>query len=277
MDKDKAQALKKLCSQFRGELLDILHKIQTGHPGGSLSATEIITTLYFDKMNIDPKNPQMPNRDRFVMSKGHAAPILYIALAHKGFFPVEEINTLRQIDSILQGHPCAHKTPGIEVSTGPLGLGLSAGVAISLAGRMTGHDYYTYVLLGDGEIQEGAIWEAAMSANKFKADKLIAILDYNGVQLDGTTEEIMPLGDVKAKFSAFGFNVISCDGNNIEQFSEAVDKAKANTGSPSIIIAKTVKGKGVSFMEGSNKWHGKAVGTEDYNKAKVELGGIING
>ncbi|MEG1777977.1 MAG: transketolase [Angelakisella sp.] len=273
MTKEREQELKALCHTLRGELIDILHSIQTGHPGGSLSACEIITTLYFDKMHIDPKNPKMPDRDRFVLSKGHAAPMLYLALAHSGFFPLEEIKTLRQIDSRLQGHPCAHKTPGVELSTGPLGLGLSAGLGIALSGRLTENKYDTYVLLGDGEIQEGAIWEAAMSAVKYHADNLIAILDHNGVQLDGTNNEIMPMGDIAAKWSAFGWNVIPCDGHDIAAFSAAVDAAKAHTGSPSIIIAETVKGKGISFMEGKNTWHGKAIGKDDYAKAKAELGG----
>lgn len=273
MKKEREAELSALCKKLRCELIDILHSIQTGHPGGSLSCCEIITTLYFEKMHIDPQNPKLPSRDRFVLSKGHAAPMLYLALAHRGFFPVEELKTLRQIDSRLQGHPCAHKTPGVELSTGPLGLGLSAGLGIALSGKLQGQEYDTYVLLGDGEIQEGAIWEAAMSAVKFRADNLIAILDHNGVQLDGTNEEIMPMGDLAAKWAAFGWNVIPCDGHSIAAFSNAVDAAKAHSGSPTIIIAETVKGKGISFMEGKSIWHGRPINDDEYALAKAELGG----
>ena len=273
MTKERVQELEGLCLTFRKELIEELHAIQTGHPGGSLSCCELLATLYFEKMKVDPKNPKDPGRDRLVLSKGHAAPMLYLCLAHRGFFPVEEMKSLRQIDSNLQGHPCAHKTPGVEVSTGPLGLGLSAGLGISLAGRINGQDYDTYVLMGDGEIQEGGIWEAAMSAVKFKADRLIGILDHNGVQLDGTNAEIMPMGDVAAKWTAFGWKVFPCDGHDVASISDALDAARAWREGPAIVIAETVKGKGVSFMEGKNTWHGKAIGDEDYAKAMAELGG----
>lgn len=273
MQSERKVELQNLCLQFRNELVDLLHSIQTGHPGGSLSCMEIVTTLYFEKMNIDPKNPKMEGRDRFVLSKGHAAPALYLVLAELGFFPKEELKTLRQINSNLQGHPCVHKTNGVELSTGPLGLGLSAGLGMALADKLKGNGAYTYVVLGDGEIQEGAVWEGALSAAKFKANNLIAILDNNGVQLDGTLEEIMPMGDLKAKWESFGWNVISCDGHDVASISDAVDEAKKCTNKPSIIIAKTVKGKGVSFMEGKNTWHGKAISDEDYRNAKAELGG----
>lgn len=274
MTEEKVLALKVLTLRFRNDLIDILHHIQTGHPGGSLSAAEIVTTLYFDKMNIDPKNPKGEGRDRFIMSKGHACPMLYINMAERGFFPKEDLMNLRQIDSHLQGHPCAHKTPGVELSAGPLGLGLGAGLGMALGERMKKSDAYTYVLLGDGEVQEGGIWEAAMAASKYKANNLIAILDHNGVQLDGTLEEIMTIGNIGAKFEAFGWNVIHCDGHDIASFSNAVDEAKTSTDKPSVIIAETVKGKGVSFMEGKNTWHGKAIGLEEYKKAKMELGGL---
>lgn len=273
MTNTRKAELEALCRRFRVELIDVLHAIQTGHPGGSLSCCEIVTTLYQDIMNIDPKNPDMNGRDHFVLSKGHAAPMLYINLAEKGYFPKEEVKTLRQLGSRLQGHPCAHKLPGVEFSTGPLGLGLGAGLGISLADRLQGHNSYTYVLLGDGEIEEGAIWEAAMAAAKFKADHLIAILDYNGVQLDGTVEDIMPLGDVAAKWRAFGWEVFTCDGHSVTDFEETVRRVQAHKGSPSIILAKTVKGKGVSFMEGKNAWHGKAISDTDYAAAKGELEG----
>ncbi|WP_101876831.1 transketolase [Lachnoclostridium edouardi] len=275
MTDERAKELQRLCHGFRNEIVDLLHSIQTGHPGGSLSCTEIVTTLYFDKMNVDPKDPNKEGRDHFILSKGHAAPILYIVLAEMGYFPKEELKTLRQINSNLQGHPCVHKTPGVELSTGPLGLGLGAGLGMALSERLKGSDSYTYVVMGDGEIQEGAIWEAAMAASKFKADHLIGILDNNGVQLDGTLEEIMPMGDLKAKWESFGWEVIPCDGHDVQSISDAVDAAKKVTGKPILILAKTVKGKGVSFMEGKNTWHGKAISDEDYKNAKEELGGAF--
>lgn len=277
LSKEKRTFLEGLCKQFRIDLIELLHSIQTGHPGGSLSATEIVTTLYFDKMNVDAEDAKSEERDRFILGKGHAAPILYLALAEKGFFPKEDLKTLRQLNSYLQGHPCAKKTPGVELSTGPLGLGLSAGLGMALGAKVNKQDFYTYVLLGDGEIQEGIIWEAAMSASKFKVDNLIAILDNNGVQLDGTTEEIMPMGDIEGKWQAFGWNVINIDGHNVEEISKAIDEAKTLKGKPTLINAKTVKGKGVSFMEGKNTWHGKPIGEDEYRQAIAELGGAING
>lgn len=273
MTDERKQELESLCLRFRNELIDLLHEIQTGHPGGSLSCLEILTTLYTEKMNHNPKNPKMEGRDRLILSKGHAAPILYMNLAEQGYFKKEELKTLRQINSNLQGHPCMHKTAGVELSTGPLGLGLGAGLGMCLGERLKGNDSYIYVILGDGEIQEGAIWESVMAASKFNADHLIAILDNNGVQLDGTLEAIMPMGDIKAKWEAFGWNVIPCDGHDVSSISDAVDKAKENKGKPTLILAKTVKGKGISFMEGKNTWHGKAISDEDYKNAKAELGG----
>ncbi len=273
MTEEKVHELKKLTHRFRNDLIDILYEIQTGHPGGSLSAAEIVTTLYFDKLRVDPKNPKMEGRDRFIMSKGHACPILYLNMAEKGYFPKEDLKTLRQMDSHLQGHPCAHKTPGVELSAGPLGLGLGAGLGMALGEKMKKTDGYVYVLLGDGEVQEGGIWEAAMAAAKYKADNLIAILDHNGVQLDGTLEEIMCIGDIAGKFEAFGWEVLHCDGHDIASFSSAVEEAKETKGKPVVIIAKTVKGKGVSFMEGKNIWHGKPISPEEYKAAKLELGG----
>ena len=234
---------------------------------------EILTSLYFEIMNVNPEDPEMEGRDHLILSKGHAAPMLYLVLAEKGFFPKEELKTLRQMDSMLQGHPCVHKTPGVELSTGPLGLGLSAGLGMAMADRIKGLDSYTYVVMGDGEIEEGCIWEAAMSASKFGADHLIGILDNNGVQLDGTLEEIMPMGDIGAKWKAFGWNVIPCDGHDVEDFCRAVEEAKKTKGRPSLILAATVKGKGVSFMEGKNTWHGKAINDNEYAQAKAELGG----
>ena len=271
MTEEHKKELEALCHRFREELIDLLHEIQTGHPGGSLSACEIITVLYQDILNVDPQDPRRAGRDHFILSKGHAAPMLYLNLAERGFFPQEELRSLRQLDSRLQRHPCAHKTPGVELSTGPLGLGLGAGLGMALADKRLGYDSRTYVLLGDGEIQEGAVWEAAMAASKFKADHLIAILDHNGVQLDGTVDEIMPLGDVAAKWRAFGWRVIPCDGHDVESLEKAFAQAAAVSGAPVMIIAETVKGKGISFMEGKNAWHGKAIGDEDYERAKQEL------
>lgn len=274
MTNERKQELQTLCLQFRNDLIDLLHNIQTGHPGGSLSCCEIITTLYQEILNIDPANPAKKDRDHFILSKGHATPMLYLNLAEKGYFPKSELKTLRQINSFLQGHPCTHKTPGVELSTGPLGLGLGAGIGMALADRNQGINSYTFVLLGDGEIQEGAVWEAAMAGSKFKTDNVIAILDNNGVQLDGTLEQIMPMGDISAKWAAFGWNVIHCDGHDVASFADAVNKAKVSVGKPNIIIAKTVKGKGISFMEGKNTWHGKAINDKDYAEAKEILGGI---
>ncbi|WP_301335072.1 transketolase [Holtiella tumoricola] len=267
----KVDHLKQMNHRFRQELIELLHKIQTGHPGGSLSCTEILTLLYFDKMDITPLNLQNPERDHFILSKGHAAPMLYLTLAEKGFFDKEELQNLRQINSMLQGHPCSKTTPGVEVSTGPLGLGISAGCGIAKGLKMQGIDRHVYVLMGDGEIQEGVVWEAAMSAAKFKLDNLVVILDANGVQLDGTTEEVMPMGDIKAKWEAFGFRVIEANGHDITSLSEAIDEAKEIEGKPSLILAHTVKGKGISFMEGKNIWHGKPISDAEYVTALKEL------
>lgn len=269
--------LEKTCLAFRKELIQLLHSIQTGHPGGSLSATEIIATVYLEKMNgINPANPNSPDRDRFILSKGHAAPMLYLTMAEKGIIDKAELKTLRQIGSRLQGHPSVAKLPGVDLSTGPLGLGLSAGIGMGLSAKLTGRDYYTYVLLGDGEIQEGIIWEAAMSASKFKVDNVITILDLNGVQLDGTTQEIMPMGNIVDKWKSFGFNTIVINGHDVSEISDAINQAKTVKGVPTIIIANTIKGKGVSFMEGKNIWHGKPINKEDYNMAMNELGGENN-
>ena len=263
--------LEGLCRKFRQDLIKLLHGIQTGHPGGSLSSAEIMTTLYYEKLNVNAKNAKDENRDRFILGKGHAAPMLYLILADLGFFPKEDLVTLRQLDSHLQGHPSAKTTNGIELSTGPLGLGLPAGLGIALAAKLDKKDYTTYVLMGDGELQEGIVWEAAMSASKFKADNLIVIVDNNGVQLDGTLEEIMPMGDIGAKWAAFGWNVLHIDGHDVGAISDAVDTAKTLKGKPTVIVARTVKGKGVSFMEGKSAWHGKPISKDEYVTAMGEL------
>jgi len=262
-----------LCKKFRKELIECLHVIGSGHPGGSLSATEIITTLYFHELNVNPKNPNDPDRDRFILSKGHAAPMLYLNLAEKGYFDMRELCNLRQLNCMLQGHPCAKTTPGVDLSTGPLGLGISAAVGMALAGKLDKKKYNVYVLIGDGETQEGIIWEAAMAASKYKLDNLIAILDHNKVQLDGTIDEIMPLGNINAKWESFGWKVIETNGHNIRDISSALEEAKRVKVKPTIIIAETVKGKGISFMEGKNIWHGKPIDDEYFNIAMKELSG----
>lgn len=262
-----------LCKKFRKELIECLHVIGSGHPGGSLSATEIITTLYFHELNVNPKNPNDPDRDRFILSKGHAAPMLYLNLAEKGYFDKSELSNLRQMNHMLQGHPCAKTTPGVDLSTGPLGLGISAAVGMALAGKLDKKKYNVYVLIGDGETQEGIIWEAAMAASKYKLDNLIVMLDHNKVQLDGTIDEIMPLGDIKTKWESFGWKVIETNGHNIRDISSALEEAKRIKVKPTIIIAETVKGKGISFMEGKNIWHGKPIDDEHFNIAMKELSG----
>ncbi len=268
----KAQ-LEEMCNKFRIDVLTVLHAIQTGHPGGSLSVCEILTALYFEKANISTENQKAPDRDRIVLCKGHAAPMLYRILAEKGFFPIEDMKTLRQSGSHLQGHPCSLHTPGVEASTGPLGAGYPVALGMALANRMDNIDAYVYAILGDGEINEGVVWETCMNASKQKMDKLITILDWNGVQLDGTSEEIMPMGSIESKFKAFGYNVIHCDGHDVSSVCDAIDAAKAVKGVPTIIMAKTVKGKGVSFMEGKNTWHGSPIGVEHFATAMSELGG----
>lgn len=273
MTNEKKQQLDELCLKFRRDLIEVLHAKQTGHPGGSLSVCEILTNLYFNDANITPENKDDRSRDKIVLCKGHAAPMLYLNLAEKGFFPKEKIGTLRDIDSMLQGHPCSKETPGVEASTGPLGAGYPLALGIALSDMHDGIDAYTYAILGDGEINEGVVWETCMNASKFKADKLISILDWNGVQLDGTTAEIMPMGDIELKFKAFGYNTIVCDGHDVASLSAAIATAKTVKGVPTIILAKTVKGKGVSFMEGKNAWHGAPVKDEHYEAAMKELGG----
>lgn len=265
--------LEQLCNQFRIDVLDVLHQRQTGHPGGSLSVTEILATLYFEEMNVDPADPQKADRDRFILCKGHAVPMLYRVLAEKGFFPVEEMKTLRCMDSRLQGHPCPLETPGVDAATGPLGIGLSAALGMSMALKLNGSGARVYAVLGDGEINEGTVWEALTAAVKYKADNLCAVLDWNGVQLDGTSDEIMPMGDIPAKFAAFGWHCIECDGHDVDQLYAAFEEAKTVKGVPTIVLAHTVKGKGVSFMEGKAAWHGKAISDENYAQAMTELGG----
>jgi transketolase len=273
MTKEKKDELDGLCLQFRKELIQVLHSIQTGHPGGSLSVCEILTDLYFNDADVTVENFGKREQDKVVLCKGHAAPMLYECLAHKGFFPAKELWTLRHIDSRLQGHPCSKETPGVEVSTGPLGLGYPIALGMALSDMQDGLDNYTYAILGDGEIQEGVIWETAQNAAKFKADRLISILDWNGVQLDGPNDVVMPLQDVVGKFKAFGYNTIVIDGHDVEAIESAIGCAKSVKGKPTIILAKTIKGKGISFMEGQSKWHGAPISDDNYGQAMKELEG----
>ena len=264
--------LQKTANEIRKGIVTAVHSAKAGHPGGSLSATEIFTYLYFEEMNVDPKDPKKADRDRFVLSKGHTAPGLYSALAQKGYFPVEDLKTLRKIGSHLQGHPCMQHTPGIDMSSGSLGQGISAAVGMALYAKISGDSYRTYTLLGDGEIQEGQVWEAAMFAGAKKLDNLVVIVDNNGLQIDGPVAEVNTPYPIDKKFEAFNFHVINVeDGNDFDQLKAAFDEAKATKGMPTAIIAKTVKGKGVSYMEGQVGWHGKAPNDEEYAIAMAEL------
>jgi transketolase len=267
---ERQKELEALCNQFRREVLTSIHKAQSGHPGGSLSVCEILTLLYQHRMNIP--TPTDPNRDRLVLCKGHAAPMLYRNLVEKGFLPVSCLDQLRQLGSPLQGHPCM-KTPGVDMPSGPLGIGLAAAQGMALGLRMNKSSARVYAVLGDGELDEGAVWEAASSSAKFGLDNLCALVDYNKVQLDGTTDEIMPLRDIEGKWKAFGWHVIRVDGHDLRALNKALDAAEATKGVPTVIIADTVKGKGVSFMEGQAGWHGKAIDKDSYDKAMAELGG----
>ena len=264
--------LQKTANEIRKGIVTAVHSAKAGHPGGSLSATEIFTYLYFEEMNIDPKDPKKADRDRFVLSKGHTAPGLYYTLAHRGYFPVEDLTTLRKLGSYLQGHPCMQHIPGVDMSSGSLGQGISAAVGMALSAKMSGDSYRTYTLLGDGEIQEGQVWEAAMFAGARKLDNLVVIVDNNGLQIDGPIDQVNSPYPIDKKFEAFNFHVINvADGNDFDQLKAAFDEAKATKGMPTAIIAKTVKGKGVSFMEGQVGWHGKAPNDEEYAIAMADL------
>ena len=263
--------LQKMAVEVRKNLLTSLHAAKAGHPGGSLSAADIFTYLYFEEMNVDPKNPKLEDRDRFVLSKGHTAPGLYAALALKGFFPVEDLITLRKLGSYLQGHPSMQYTPGIDMSTGSLGQGISAAVGMAMAAKMDGKEYRTYTLLGDGEIQEGQVWEAAMFAGYRKLDNLCVIVDNNNLQIDGAIDTVCSPYPIDKKFEAFNFHVINIDGNDFDQIDAAFKEAKATKGMPTAIICKTIKGKGVSFMENKANWHGVAPNDEQFAAAMEEL------
>ena len=267
--------LQKKANDVRINIIKSVSAAKSGHPGGSLSVTDILTVLYFDKMNIDPKNPKMPNRDRLVLSKGHVAPALYSVLAERGYFEKDELNKLRKFDCMLQGHPDMKSTPGIDMSTGSLGQGLSVANGMALTARLNKKDYKIYVILGDGEVQEGQIWEAAMTSAHYKLDNIIAILDFNGLQIDGSNKELMNIEPIDQKFLAFGWNVIKIDGHDFNAIGNAIDEAKASNGKPTIIIAKTIKGKGVSFMENNTGWHGTAPNGEQTKAAIEELEGSV--
>lgn len=263
--------LQKKANEVRKGIIAAVHGAKAGHPGGSLSAADIFTYLYFEEMNIDPKDPKKADRDRFVLSKGHTAPGLYSVLANRGYFPVEDLPTLRHLGSYLQGHPCMQETPGVDMSSGSLGQGISAAVGMALAAKMDGKDYRTYTLLGDGEIQEGQVWEASMFAGHRKLDNLVVIVDNNGLQIDGKIEDVCSPYPIDKKFEAFNFHVINIDGNDFDQIDAAFKEAKATKGMPTAIICKTVKGKGVSFMENNAGWHGKAPNDEEYATAMADL------
>ncbi len=263
--------LKRTANEVRKGIVTAVHSAKAGHPGGSLSAADIMTYLYFEEMNVDPKNPKKEDRDRFVLSKGHVAPALYSALANRGFFPVEELETLRKLGSRLQGHPCMQETPGVDMSSGSLGQGVSAAAGMALSAKLTGKDYRVYALCGDGEIQEGQIWEAAMFAGFRKLDNLVVIVDNNGLQIDGKIEDVCSPYPIADKFKAFNFNVVEIDGHDFNEIKKAFDNAKSTKGMPTAIIAKTTKGKGVSFMENQASWHGTAPNDEQYAVAMEDL------
>lgn len=268
--------LKNHSNNIRKNIIKMVGTAGSGHPGGSLSITDILTVLYFEKMNIDVKNPNYVDRDRFVLSKGHAAPALYSVLAERGYYSEEELLSLRKIGSKFQGHPDMKKVEGVDMSTGSLGQGLSAANGMAIAGKLNKKDYTVYTILGDGEIQEGQIWEAAMTSSHYKLDNVVAFVDYNGLQIDGSNEEVMNVSPIDKKFEAFGWDVKVVDGHDFEEISKAIDKAKEVKGRPSVIIAKTIKGKGVSFMENNVAWHGSAPNSEQMEQALSELeGGLI--
>ena len=268
------EELEKMANTVRKGIIEEVYNGQSGHPGGSLSVADILTVLYFHELNIDEKNPKWEDRDRVVLSKGHCSPALYSCLSNRGFFPVEDLKTFRKIDSYLQGHPDMNKIPGVDMTTGSLGQGLSVAVGMAIAGKMDKKDYRVYCILGDGEIEEGQIWEAAMSAKKYALDNLCVIVDNNNLQIDGTIEEVMSPYPIDEKFRSFGFEMIKIDGHNMQEILDAFDVAKHVKGKPVCIIAKTIKGKGVSYMENQVGWHGKAPNEEQYKMAMEELNHI---
>ncbi len=268
---ERVKNLKKKAKEVRIEIIKMIYQAKSGHPGGSLSAADILTVLYFDILKIDVTCPKWISRDRFILSKGHACPVWYVCLAKKGFFPEQELSKLRKIGGILQGHPDMKKVPGLDMTTGSLGQGLSAGIGMALGAKVLKLNFKTYVLLGDGELNEGQIWEAAMSANKFNLNNLIAIIDYNNLQLDGYCHEVMPIEPLKDKWISFGWIVEEIDGHNVSEILSVLERLKECQEKPTVIIAHTIKGKGVSFMENNPEWHGKAPNEEEFKLAIKEL------
>ena len=271
MESTKLELLQATAKKIRAGIIEATHAAKSGHPGGSLSVTDIMTYLYFSEMNVNPATPNDPDRDRFVLSKGHCAPALYSTLAQKGYFPVEELTTLRKLGSRLQGHPDMTLTPGVDMSAGSLGLGISSAAGMALAAKVDKKDYRVYTVVGDGESEEGQVWEACMFAAHYKLDNLCVIIDWNGLQIDGPVEEVMNPTPHDKKLEAFGFHVISVDGHSFEDLEKAFAEARTVKGKPTAIIAKTVKGKGVSFMENKVNWHGAAPNDEQYEQAMAEL------
>ena len=271
LERLEIQGLKQEARKIREDIIEEVYCAKSGHPGGSLSVTDILTVLYFREMNINPEEPNWEDRDRFVLSKGHCSPALYSCLANRGFFPVEDLKTFRNIHSYLQGHPDKNKVAGVDMTTGSLGQGLSAANGMAIAGKMDQKDYRVYCVLGDGEIEEGQIWEAAMASNKYKLDNLCVIVDNNNLQIDGTIEEVMSSYPIDEKFRSFGFEVINIDGHDIEEIIKAFEVARNVKGKPTCIIAKTIKGKGVTFMENQASWHGKAPNKEQYEQAISQM------
>jgi transketolase len=265
------EELEEVAVQVRVNIIEMIFEARAGHPGGSLSAADIVTALYFRMMNIDPKNPDWPDRDRFILSKGHACPVWYAALAERGYYEKSHLKTLRKLNSILQGHADMLKTPGVDMTVGSLGQGISAGLGMALSGKLRKKDYHVWVLIGDGESQEGSVWEAAMAGAKWKLDNYTVILDHNGLQNDTFTDDIMPLGAIADKWRAFDWNVIEIDGHNMKEIVEALEEALTVKEQPTIVIAKTIKGKGVSFMENVPVWHGKAPNAEQAKIALAEI------
>ena len=277
MENIRIKELSQIAAKIRLGVIEGTHAAGAGHPGGSLSIADIMAYLYFEEMNVSPEDPKNENRDRLVLSKGHTAPALYSALALKGFFPFEELKTLRQHDSRLQGHPDMKGIPGVDMTTGSLGLGISCACGMALAGKLNGKDYRVYTIIGDGESEEGQVWEASMFANHYKLDNLCVILDYNKLQIDGPVAEVIGPAPFESKLEAFGYNVITIDGHDFNQIEKALNDAKACKGRPTAIVANTVKGKGVSFMENKVNWHGAAPKDPDYEIAVAELNAQIGG
>ncbi len=271
LEKLEKEELEQKAKKVREDIIEEVYQAKSGHPGGSLSIADIVTVLYFKEMNIKPENPKWEDRDRLVLSKGHCSPALYSCLANRGFFPVEDLKTFRNINSYLQGHPDKNKVPGVDMTTGSLGQGLSAANGMAIAGKMEQKEYRVYCILGDGEIEEGQIWEAAMASNKYKLDNLCVIVDNNDLQIDGTIEEVMSPYPIDEKFRSFGFEVIHINGHDIEEIIKAFEVARNVKGKPTCIVAKTIKGKGVEFMENQAGWHGKAPNEEQYEQAMKSL------